>query len=334
VRFVSAFDQPITIEGFRGDERFDVGYGTEYTVRGEYEDGLGRTVRDVKSIQMNREAFEFAGLDAVDGARVDWGAVDYDTGALPVLLGADLADSYVPGDRISGSFLFRDVVLEVVGFLEPASTMYFRGELNRNLDDTILVPYPPSLANADLESEFLGMLGFQMLNGDVVVERHSGGDRTNDLLAQLDALADGTGFHDWSLTGVPTYVVQMSLVRQILVDNVVLVVAILVLLAVAVAVLWVFLGAVLLRRRTGVAHAYRTVGVDERTIARMTLPTTLLEVGLALTTFLVACSLLPNRNGVVAALTACLVLAWIAVDGLVQRRASTRAGRHHRRERP
>lgn len=319
IRFISAYDQPLPVTHFRGDERFDVGYGTEYSMRGEYADESGRVVRDLKSIQMNQSAFEFAGLRVVAGSEPDWGAVDYTAPSVPVLLGADYDGVYDVGDTFDGSLLFRDLTFEVRGFVAPDSTMYFRGDVNHFVDDTVIVPYPEALASLiDTDQAFAGMLEFQMLNADLAVNRHL---TVDDVLARLDRLADSTGFTDYSLTGVPTYFVQLSQVRRLVQDNVALLSAILVLLVIAAAVGIGFLNTRLAERRRRVSTAHWLVGRDRRSLVFRFTPSWLLEQVVALIAFVIGCALLPNQHGYPFLAVLVFLVVWMTADTLAQRHA-------------
>jgi hypothetical protein len=317
IRFISAYDQPLPVADFRGEERFDVGYGTEYAVRGEYPDESGRVVRDLKSIQMNEAAFEFAGLRVGNGSLPDWNAVDYGARSVPVVLGADYEGVYDIGDTLDGSLLFRDLTFEVHGFLEPDSSMYFRGDLNHFVDDAVIVPYPADLSGlVGSEQGFAGMLAFQMLGADLAVDRNLNID---DVLARLDRLGSDTGFTDYSLTGVPTYVVQLSQVRRLVQDNLALLSAILVLLVVAAAVAVVFLNALLGERRRPIISAYWSTGRGVRSLARLFAPSWLLEHSLVLAAFVATCAVLPNQHAYPFLAVVAFLLTWLTVDGLAQR---------------
>lgn len=318
LRFVSAYDQPVPVADFRGDDRFDVGYGTEYSLRGEYPDETGRHVRDVKSIQMNESAFAFAGLQVARGAAPDWEAVDYDAPSVPVLLGADYDGIYDVGDRLDGSLLFRGLPLEVHGFLESGSSMYFRGDLNHFVDDAVIVPYPADLSGlVGSDPDFAGMLAFQMLNTDLAVDRQLDID---DVLARLDRLGDDTGFSEYSLTGVPTYVVQLSQVRRLVQDNLALLGTILVLLVLAAAITVVFLNARLVERRRPAALAHWRTGRGPRRIVWLFAPSWILEHSAVLILAVGTCALLPNQHAIPFMAVAGFLLAWMTVDGLAQRR--------------
>ncbi len=323
-RFISSYDQPVTVQDFRGDDRFDVGYGTEYTLNGKYQDESGRSVQDIKSIQLNETAFEFARLSVQDGKPIDWDAVDWASGRIPVLLGNEYRGVYELGQRLTGSVILQEQELEVVGFLEPDSAMYFRGEANHYLDDTVIVPYPPTLAGLDraaldrLDPELFARLVFQVLNADLAVDRSLdfGG-----VVARLDEIGDDTGFRSYTLLGVPTYLVQLSLVRQLIQDNLVLVTALLVSLTAGVGIITAFLNRLLHHRRAPVARVHHLLGKSPNHTNRLFRASRLTEYAAAFGLFLATSAVLPNDSATARFGAGTILLLWCVVDGAVSRRA-------------
>ncbi|TCU43202.1 hypothetical protein [Curtobacterium sp. PhB146] len=323
-RFISSYDQPVTVQDFRGDDRFDVGYGTEYTLNGKYQDESGRSVQDIKSIQLNETAFEFAGLSVQDGKPIDWDAVDWASGRIPVLLGNEYRGVYELGQHLTGAVILQAQELEVVGFLEPDSAMYFRGEANHYLDDTVIVPYPPTLAGLDraaldrLDPELFGRLVFQVLNADLAVDRSLdfGG-----VVARLDGIGDETGFRSYTLLGVPTYLVQLSLVRQLIQDNLLLVTALLVVLTAGVGLITVFLNRLLHHRRAPVAHVHHLLGKSPDHTSRLFRPSRLTEYIAAFGLFLATSAVLPNDSATARFGAGTALLLWCVADGALGRRA-------------
>lgn len=322
--FISSYDQPVTVQDFRGDDRFDIGYGTEYTLNGTYQDESGRSVQDVKSIQLNETAYEFAGLSLQDGQPIEWDAVDWGSGQMPVLLGAEYRGVYELGERLTGSVILQEQELEVVGFLEPDSAMYFRGDANHYLDDTVIVPYPPTLAGLDratldrLDPELFGRLVFQVLNADLAVDRSLdfGG-----VVARLDEIGDETGFRSYTLLGVPTYLVQLSLVRQLIQDNLVLITALLVVLTVGVGIITAFLGRLLHDRRAPVARVHHLLGKSLNRTNRLFRASRLTEYSAAFGLFLATSAVLPNDSAMARLGAGTVLLLWCMADDALSRRA-------------
>lgn len=325
---IAAYDQPLVVADPPTDDRFDVGYGTEYTLRGEYLDERGRTVRDVKSVQLDERAWDFAGLEVAAGSAPDWDTVDYSM-PVPVVLGADYAGRYAIGDRLSATLLFRELQLVVVGLLPPDSDMYFRGDLEHYVDDTVLLPYPTRLAGlSETDLEFAGLLGFQVLDSDLAVDP----DLTiDDVLAALGKLGAATGFTDYSLTGVPTYVVQLAAVRQLVQDNLHLLGAVLTMIVLTGAAAYAFLGRLVADRRRPVWSAHWVAGRDTTALTRMWAPLWAAEHLVALAAFVIVCSVLPNRHGIPFLAVLAFGAVWATVDACAQvhtisRTVSARSG--------
>lgn len=322
--FISSYDQPVTVQDFRGDDRFDVGYGTEYTLDGKYHDESGRSVQDIKSIQLTETAYEFAGLSVQDGESIEWDTVDWGSGRIPVLLGNEYRGVYELGERLTGTVILQEQELEVVGFLEPDSAMYFRGEANHYLDDTVVVPYPPTLAGLDraaldrLDPELFGRLVFQVLNADLAVDRSLD---FGDVVARLDAIGDVTGFRSYTLLGVPTYLVQLSLVRQLVQDNLVLVTSLLVVLTAGVGIITAFLNRLLHHGRAPVARVHHLLGRSPDATNGLFRASRLAEYVAALGLFLATSALLPNDSAMARLGAGTALLLWCVVDGVIARRA-------------
>lgn len=307
LRHLSVFDQPVPVVDFQGDERF-------YLAATEGGRGPGADVRLVRSLQMNRETFEFYRLAVSSGTPPAWDDVDYLSRRLPVLLGSGYEGTYQVGDLLEADLYAEQLTLEVVGFLEPASSMFYQGELNVFLDDYLLLPYPPTLGDLDDDHTFSGILTFAMLNGDLAVPT---GVPTDDVLADLREISLATGFTDYALLGVPTYLVQLALVRQVVQDNLALVVSTQIMLAVTVVGAALVISTYLSRRRRRRDLVRWTLGRSPDELARTLAASWGVEAALTLTVFAVGLSVLPNRSEVV--LTALLLLVVsLVLDGLHQ----------------
>lgn len=319
--FISSYDQPVTVTDFRGDDRFDVGYGTEYTLTGPYQDESGRTVQDVKSLQLSERAFSFAGLSVKDGSPIPWSEVDWGSGRIPVLLGAGYRGVYALGDVITGTVILHEQELEVVGFLEPDSAMYFRGETNHYVDDTILVPYPPTLTGLDRaaldrqDPELFGRLVFQVLNADVAVDRSLD---FGDVLARLDRIGNETGYTSYTVLGVPTYLVRLSLVRQLIQENLTLVITLLGGLTFSTGMIAASLNRLLQHRRLPVARAHYVLGKSPSHTNRLFGASRFTEYTAVLGAFLAVSALLPNNSDTARLSTSAFLLLWCAADALLQ----------------
>ena len=321
--FLSAFDQPIVARDFAGGDGFDTNAGTDLEVRGEYRGSDGALLQDVKSMQMNHEMFGFSRLTIDVGSPPDWSAVDYTSGSIPVLLGADYRGVYEVGDAFQADVYGAPQRLRVEGILSPGSAVFYRGDLDHYLDDTVVLPYPSDIGQLVRQDRYLGgIVAFAMLNTDLAASSSMSYD---DVVDELASIAARTGFHDYSLQGVPTYLVQLRLVRQIIVDNFVLLTTVLLTIGAATVTVCAWINRTLCSRRRRWGQICRTVGMSDRRITRTAGQTWAVEYAAVLVLYSIGCAVLPNHHAS-PFLGVLLVLAvWFGLDLLVRRQGLLRA---------
>ncbi|UVI36259.1 hypothetical protein [Brevibacterium spongiae] len=322
MRFLSLFDQPLSIVDFPDERRLDVLSSGEEPTEEYIDDESGQRLTDVRSFQMNENAFDFNSLKVSSGPGIKWPEVDYDSRTIPVLLGADYSSIYDVGDNIDVQYYFEDFTLVVGGFLEPDSTIFYQGELNTFLDDALVVPYPPVLRPVTEEDqEFYGILSFAMISGDLAVSRKT---EAESVLQKLGAIASQSGFDAYTVLNVPTYLVQFQLTRQLIQDNAGLLIGVGILLGICVAVSNGVISLHLARRRWKQQEIEFILGVSPRiTGARIVFVTAFEYVVLVVALVLLA-SRVPQGGGsglIALTLTAAAVMvADISLQTVLRKR--------------
>ncbi|MGX7148100.1 hypothetical protein [Enterococcus ureasiticus] len=215
IDFISSFDQPLQIENFKGTIEFNEAYGTDTEIIGNYIDPMTKKeVFDAKSFQVSKNFFDYYNLETENEALFPWNDINIDNHTLPVLLGSNYKKSYSLGETIKGSFYLKPFDFKIIGFLKENTSVFYKNDLNKYLDDYIIVPYPEKLGNVSNENkEFVGMLYFAMLNGDISVKQNKGLDY---LTKQLSSIAKETGFYDYTLLGVPTFTLQYNRMYELI----------------------------------------------------------------------------------------------------------------------
>lgn len=329
IRLVSAFAQPIVVADFRGGDRFDPRSDSDIASPGETTDPrTGRTVRDIRSIQMNRDAFEFAGLQVADGQTPDWDSVDYSGGKIPVVLGNSYRKLYQLGDELESQYYGKEFALRVTGFLAADASMYYKGDLDYFLDDYVVIPYPHVLPTAPTRtSAFMGILAFAMINSDLAASTSL---TSADVISYLDSVAVRSGFHDYALIDVPQYLTQFSLTRSLLLDNARLVGVLLITLALVVVIIVSAASVSLFRRRLPALTARWVVGSAPRTIQSSLASMVLCEWAVILAVFATITGTFPTRDSAASSTVPLLILACAVVDvvlvGAALRRRIRRGG--------
>lgn len=198
-QFVSAFHQPLFFESFKGDEIFYFSPPFE-------DEETGRMYYPIRSMQMNRNFFERYQLNVSQGEVFAWENVDFESGTLPIILGANYKGIFQINDRIKGQFYFRDYEFQVIGFLENNSFVFYQGDINHDLDSSMILPYPEmTISITEENKEFVGILYFAMLGGDIFIDARYDFSFLNQELAQI---ARDTGFFDYTLLGVASFALQ------------------------------------------------------------------------------------------------------------------------------
>jgi len=249
LEFISIFNQPINIKQYKGDAGFL--YNSQ-----EFRNEKILDTSNVKAIQLNSAAFELYQLSAAQGLSIDWHAVDYQKGVLPVLLGADYNGVYAVGSTFKGNFYGRTMTFEVVGLLEPNTFVYYKGNPEFYLDKYIVMPYPELCKSVDaMDFHFEGILYFAMINGDAATTL---GEKS--FLREIKNIADSTEFTDFSVVGIPILSMRYAEMISVIKENQRLLSATMLLVGILVAFIQCQVGNLILARRLDVYQAYWLIG--------------------------------------------------------------------------
>ena len=319
LKLLSIFDQNLPVANFKGNDAFEYGYGTDMRTQGPHPDeSLQGSAVNVKSMQMNEEAFDFYKLAADSGAGIDWEAVNYADKTIPVLLGANYKGVYQLGDTFKGNYYSHVTDFTVAGFLRPDSSIFYQDNFNFFLDDYVVIPYPKSIANfPERDSTFYGILAFAMINANLATSTHMPAE---GLLAALREAGAASGFEDYLLMNVPSYIIQFALVRSLIIDNLSLLMVIELVLGLGALVLVIALTRFNHRRRRQQIRTLWTLGRSRSSLGLTAIATTALEYALVGLVLVLVIPVLPNQDsGSIQTIVLALVVAFF-VDALWQRR--------------
>lgn len=314
--FLSIFNQAIPIVDFSGDERFRYTYGTPMAGDDTFVDPLDRFATNVKSVQLNRNAFDFFGLGIAEGASIPWDAVDYSNETIPVLLGSDYSSFYHVGDVLEGWLYLSDADFLVVGFLNRGSTIFYKGENDYYLDTSIIIPYPPD-SRASLFGCFdlRGIALFAMVNGDIAVPREMNSQEVLNLLAQLSR---ETGFDAYQIAFLPSYLTQLNFMRSLVIENYSWILALIAFITITIGVIIAVMNRAMWQRRENKIVIRWEQG---ESLHRMFLPIaveTMINYAVVFAVLLTLVVLSPNQElGAFKQTISCL-LVFCALDAIVQ----------------
>jgi len=268
-KFLSIFDQQVPVENFKGDISFDYAYGTEMHNIGKYKDeASGKVYQNIKSIQMNKNTFDFYKLEVDLGNTINWENVDYQTRKIPILLGDSYRNIYNIGDVINGIYYNQLFEFKVVGFIKKNSFIFYKGKSEKYLDDYLVIPYPLELSSNDQEdNQFKGILYFAMINGDIVAE--SKGNTLQYVLEKMDIISQKTSFDKYTILGVNNFVVQHKKMLSIFNVNKNLILVILFLSVLMVTLVFAGISYFVYIRRKMVYYLYFLSGCADNKIFKL-----------------------------------------------------------------
>lgn len=169
--YFSMMKQPIYIQNIDVGDQFLYGYENNAQQKGisicEGEDNYSA----FKSIQIEKDAIEYFGLEIIDFDREklpDWDTADFHN--VPIILGWEYYGTVSLGEKFRINYLGTFTNVEVIGFLKPNSNLVNMGEME-NIDRYIIFP---SLILDDPTTEeekaFQIRLYFQKLSGTIVTK--------------------------------------------------------------------------------------------------------------------------------------------------------------------
>lgn len=311
--FVSSFEQPIPISNFKGDISFQKNYGTQLETYGSYKDTeSGMNLFDVKSIQMNQNTFDFYNLKVASGKDIEWENVTYNSDKIPVVLGSKYENIYQIGDFIKGDFYSKKMEFEVIGFLEKNASLFYKNEINHFIDNYLIIPYPAFIGMPnDQNHYFSGILYFAMLNGDIVADKKISNTK---VINELTKISDKSNFYDYTLIGLPTYLTQFNLIRNIITKNLTLIYSMAFLLLVVISTINIVINKELLSRRFPKYFYMNILGYSSKRIRLYVITDVLIETIGTILMFFILFNIFPNKEQNSLLLALMLMSAYLLID--------------------
>ncbi|MBW3086059.1 hypothetical protein KEM60_02270 [Austwickia sp. TVS 96-490-7B] len=313
--FLSAFNQPVSVENFTGKREIFALKRSGQIVMPHRDPQTHTMIQPVTSMQLNQAAWDFYGLKVNEGSVFSWADVNYESQTIPIILGDAYHDTYRVGDAMKIEFYGRFLSAHVVGFLQPKSHLYYKGDMNHALNTSLILAYPPSLPakNSEETAKFYSIMTFAMIAGDIAVNP---GNSVAHVRRDIELASQRSQFYSYQILGAPSYLTQYTLVRDVVLQNRDLIAGLLLMVA-AVGVLitgWV-------NRRT--AHERREwiaamwiLGQPRAITARVVLHSGLIYALLTIMLLIFGLSRLPGQN-LTALIVTITVMTVVVIADLV-----------------
>ena len=182
-QYLAMFDQSITINDVNGAADSD-----------------GGQLKEAEAFQMNEQACQYFELNVIEGRAFQQGDFDDNGNVMPVLMGSSYMNAFEVGDRLPATYYQREVELEIIGFLRENTMIYYNGNYEFYLDQYIILPYIHYDApQTESDESFQEIVYFAMINGYISIS--SGDAHTQDMMAEMEAIAEKTGFYNYVFIG-------------------------------------------------------------------------------------------------------------------------------------
>lgn len=182
-QYLAMFDQSITINDVNGAA-----------------DNDGGRSKEAEAFQMNEQACQYFELNVIEGRAFQQGDFDDNGNVMPVLMGNSYMNAFEVGDRLPATYYQREVELEIIGFLRENTMIYYNGNYEFYLDQYIILPYIHYDApQTESDESFQEIVYFAMINGYISIS--SGDAHTQDMMAEMEAIAEKTGFYNYVFIG-------------------------------------------------------------------------------------------------------------------------------------
>lgn len=321
--FLTVFNQRISVANDSPLRAFAAGPDGEAGRADDYFHPFMNTeVYDIRSVQLNRNAWEFYGLGLSDNAvGIDWDSVDYmGPGPHPLVLGSKYRSIYDIGDSIRVGFYNIVVDFKVQGFLDERSMLFLKGDFNYPLDEVMVIPYPvsvePMKISEDGPLDFYRILVFAMISGDIALR----GDQDFDTIAnEVALLAQQSGFNEYAFLGASEYLTQFRLVRNLVLSNKSLVIY--TVSAVAVIALFLATGVSLYaaRLRSARDRSLWAVGVSTNEIVQLRIRSNALYWLLSGLIFVTGLRFLPGQDSKSLLVVAALAAGYCVYESFIEK---------------
>lgn len=182
-QYLAMFDQSITINDVNGAA-----------------DNDGGRSKEAEAFQMNEQACQYFELNVIEGRAFQQGDFDDNGNVMPVLMGSSYMNAFEVGDRLPATYYQKEVELEIIGFLRENTMIYYNGNYEFYLDQYIILPYIHYDApQTESDESFQEIVYFAMINGYISIS--SGDAHTQDMMAEMEAIAEKTGFYNYVFIG-------------------------------------------------------------------------------------------------------------------------------------
>lgn len=211
--YLSLKEHYISINSNKIPDEFRIVYSDN---KYQFEEIEGKKYSMVKSYQMNKESFDFFGLEVSEGK--SWNDEDFHyNGYIPILLGNSYKDIFKIGEKIEVGYFGTKFDGKIIGFLKDNSKVLGNGNIESSLNQYVILPhinFEEPLNNK--ERTFQDVAYFMMLEGYIVTEDNQ--EVIRNMKDKVELMAQESQFTEYFFMGsnphIKSYVNTMTILNE------------------------------------------------------------------------------------------------------------------------
>lgn len=190
-------------------------YGYEF---GQLPEPNNSNITPIKSIQINKQAFDFFKIDVSDGVSFSQDDFKSNDKFIPVILGNSYKDMYKVGDTLPIEYYLTKFNAKIIGFAKPNSKVLLNGNMEEYLDRYMIIPQIDfDKPTNKTEYEFQKIVYLVRSNGYISVNNNI--EAIQNMMSDIKLISEKTGFDKYSFVGYNPHLNQYNNLLSVIREN-------------------------------------------------------------------------------------------------------------------
>lgn len=175
-------------------------------------------ITPIKSIQINRQAFDFFKIDVSDGVSFSQDDFKFNDNFIPVILGNSYKDIYKIGDILPIEYYLTKFNAKVIGFAKSDSKVLLNRNMEEYLDRYMIIPQIDfDNPTNKTEYEFQKIVYLVRSNGYICVNNTT--ENIQNMMLDIKLISEKTGFDKYLFIGYNPHLNQYNNLLSIIKEN-------------------------------------------------------------------------------------------------------------------
>lgn len=212
-QYLNINNQAIGLINHNIDDIFKYGYEL-----GQIPETDNNNITPIKSIQINRQAFDFFKIDVSDGVSFSQDDFKFNDNFIPVILGNSYKDIYKIGDILPIEYYLTKFNAKVIGFAKSDSKVLLNRNMEEYLDRYMIIPQIDfDNPTNKTEYEFQKIVYLVRSNGYICVNNTA--EDIQNMMLDIKLISEKTGFDKYLFIGYNPHLNQYNNLLSIIKEN-------------------------------------------------------------------------------------------------------------------